>query len=101
MSSHGHSGRSPPPLHPTLDIDAPLIFDVYDSWNRRAIGGCTYHVTHPGGRAFDRFPTNGLEAESRRMARFFPFGHRSGEYELAATPVSLEHPLTLDLRRRY
>lgn len=85
-------------LHPTLEVNTPLVFDVYDTWNQRAVGGCTYHVAHPGGRAFDRFPTNALEAESRRMARFYPFGHSSGVFEPQVTRESTEFPLTLDLR---
>jgi uncharacterized protein (DUF2126 family)/transglutaminase-like putative cysteine protease len=92
--------KPPSSLHPTLDINAPLVFDVYDSWNSRAIGGCTYHVSHPNGMAFDRFPANGLVAESRRMARFMPLGLRPGAYEISSEDRSLEHPLTLDLRFR-
>ncbi|HEY5955455.1 MAG TPA: transglutaminase family protein [Polyangiaceae bacterium] len=90
--------KPPSSLHPTLAVNAPLVIDLYDSWSERAIGGCAYHVSHPGGMAFDRFPTNGLVAESRRMARFLPFGYRPGAYELAVTERSLEYPITLDLR---
>lgn len=90
---------SPPSsLHPTLKVNTPLVLDVYDTWNRRAIGGCTFHVAHPGGRAFDRFPSNALEAESRRTARFYPFGHLTGDFEIRATSDAPEFPLTLDLR---
>jgi uncharacterized protein (DUF2126 family) len=85
-------------LHPTLPVDAPLVFDLYDRWNERSVGGFTYHVSHPGGRNFDRFPINANEAETRRRARFFSFGH-SGT---AVAPVPVvpagEHPVTLDLR---
>lgn len=91
--------KPPSSLHPTIDPHVPLVFDIYDTWNQRAIGGCSYHVAHPGGRAFDSFPTNGLEAESRRMARFLAFGHSPGTFEIAPMIRSLEHPLTLDLRR--
>jgi uncharacterized protein (DUF2126 family) len=90
--------QPPESLHPTIAAQSPLVFDLYDLWNERSMGGCTYHVAHPGGRAYDRFPTNGLAAESRRMARFFPFGHRGGTFTPVPEHRSLEHPLTLDLR---
>jgi uncharacterized protein (DUF2126 family)/transglutaminase-like putative cysteine protease len=90
--------KPPSSLHPTIDAHAPLVFDVYDTWSQRSVGGCCYHVAHPGGRAFDTHPTNGLEAESRRMARFQPFGFSTTPLELASEPPSREHPLTLDLR---
>ncbi|WP_431215108.1 transglutaminase family protein [Puia sp. P3] len=57
-------------LHPTIGIDTPITFDIVDTWNGRAIGGCTYYVSHPGGRSYDAFPVNAYEAESRRSNRF-------------------------------
>ena len=86
-------------LHPTIGIHAPLVFDLVDTWMQRSLGGCQYHVTHPGGRSFDTFPVNAFEAESRRLARFFRFGHTPGKIQVAAPEVSAEHPFTLDLRR--
>jgi uncharacterized protein (DUF2126 family)/transglutaminase-like putative cysteine protease len=91
--------KPPSSMHPTLEVDTPLVFDIVDTWSERAVGGCTYYVAHPGGRAYDVYPRNGLEAESRRMARFAPFGHTPGRIVAAAPHRSVELPFTLDLRR--
>ena len=111
----------PSALHPTIGVQVPLVFDIIDSWNGRSIGGCTYHVSHPGGRSYDTFPVNAAEAESRRVNRFFHQDHTPGTLpppppfaalrELVenrdirpmsppAEEATNHYPYTLDLRHR-
>ena len=88
----------PSALHPTIAPHVPLTFDIVDRWSERSIGGCRYHVSHPGGRSFETFPVNAFEAEGRRLARFESGGHSPGRLT-PRVAVHPEFPLTLDLRR--
>ncbi len=91
--------QPPTCLHPTIGVHAPLVFDVVDTWNGRAVAGCTYHVAHPGGRSYTTRPVNANEAEARRAARFQPWGFTPGLRQPAAARPDPDCPFTLDLLR--
>ena len=91
--------QPPSCLHPTIPVHAPLVFDLIDTWNGKAVAGCTYHVEHPGGRNPTRLPVNSYEAEGRRTARFAPRGHTPGPVRIAGPEINPESPFTLDLRQ--
>ncbi len=93
--------QPPSCLHPTIPVHAPLVFDLVDRHNAHAIGGCTYYVSHPGGRSHEVFPINALEAETRRAERFKAIGHTPGPLHIRRIPPTPQAPVTLDLRRQY
>jgi len=91
--------QPPQCLHPTIPVHTPLVFDLVDLELERSLGGCTYHVGHPGGRNYETFAVNSNEAESRRRARFLEHGHTPGTMVLSRAHINPEFPATLDLRR--
>ena len=91
--------QPPNALHPTIGVHSPLVFDLVDTWMQRSLGGCRYHVAHPGGRNYETFPVNAFEAESRRLARFFRMGHTQSPIIATSGAADADFPFTLDLRR--
>ena len=91
--------QPPSALHPTIGVHAPLVFDLVDTWMNRSIGGCQYHVAHPGGLSYDTFPVNAYEAEGRRLSRFLHMGHTPRALEVRPEERNPNFPFTLDLRR--
>ncbi|MBZ2179817.1 MAG: transglutaminase family protein [Acidobacteria bacterium] len=86
-------------LHPTIGVHTPLRFDLLDRETRLSVGGCLYHVAHPGGRNHETFPVNANEAQGRRAARFFAYSGTPGEVGIPPLEPNPEFPTTLDLRR--
>ncbi|MEM7476965.1 MAG: transglutaminase family protein, partial [Planctomycetota bacterium] len=88
-------------LHPTIGIQSPLRFELIDLEHCASMGGCTYHVVHPGGRGTDRFPVNSFEAEARRAARFDTMAMTGGEIYVPEFPDNRggNFPVTFDMLR--
>lgn len=88
----------PAPGAATNPVDAPLVFDLVDTWNDRSVGGCTYHVSDPAGRNHQSAPVNANAAEARRLARFWPHGHTQGKRAVASSAPKAVGTCTLDLQ---
>ncbi|CAM3823873.1 DUF2126 domain-containing protein [Smaragdicoccus niigatensis] len=100
--------QPPSALHPSIEVHSPLVFDVVDLGQGVSRGGCTYHVVHPGGRAYEDSPVNAVAAASRRNRRFDSIGYTSGEVDVsrlreiqARIATDISAPGILDLRRVY
>ncbi len=98
--------QPPSALHPTITVDGPLRFELVDAVTGMSRGGCTYHVSHPGGRSYDDPPVNAVEAESRRGRRFEAIGFTPGQVDMsdirekqARQSTDVGAPGILDLRR--
>ncbi len=98
--------QPPSALHPSITVDGPLQFELVDLATATSRGGCTYHIVHPGGRAYDEPPVNAVEAESRRARRFEAVGFTPGKLDLsdirekqARISTDIGAPGILDLRR--
>jgi uncharacterized protein (DUF2126 family)/transglutaminase-like putative cysteine protease len=89
----------PSSLHPNIKVHTPLVFDIIDNAYGRSLGGCTYHVMHPGGRSYETLPVNANEAEGRCLSRFEPMGHTPGKLRVHASMHNPDFPCTLDLRK--
>ncbi|MBL9022035.1 MAG: transglutaminase family protein [Myxococcales bacterium] len=86
-------------LHPHLGVHHPLRFELLDTWGRRSLGACAYHVWHPEGRAFDVPPLTRFEASARRAQRFTIEGPSLRPVRATASAPHPEAPYTVDLRR--
>lgn len=91
--------QPPSCLHPTIPVNEPLTFDLYDRWLGKSVDGCRYHVGHPGGLNPETLPVNSYEAESRRAARFSRIRHSGSHWEPRPLKVNSAFPMTLDLRK--
>jgi uncharacterized protein (DUF2126 family)/transglutaminase-like putative cysteine protease len=98
--------QPPSALHPTISVDGPLRFELVDTATGTSRGGCTYHVSHPGGQAYDEPPVNAVVAESRRSRRFETTGFTPGPADMAGIrekqvrlSTDVGAPGILDLRR--
>lgn len=85
-------------LHPAIPVHAPLSFDLVNIEQEKALGGCCYYTSHPGGASYETRPVNALSAEARRKERFTTFGHTPGRMKLKSLPDVVQHRYTVDLR---
>jgi uncharacterized protein (DUF2126 family)/transglutaminase-like putative cysteine protease len=98
--------QPPSALHPTITVDGPLRFELVDVSAGMSRGGCTYHVSHPGGLSYGNPPVNAVEAESRRGSRFEASGFTAGQVDMsdirekqARQSTDVGAPGILDMRR--
>ena len=93
--------QPPSALHPTIGVHAPLIFDLVDTWMSRSLGGCQYHVAHPGGRNYEHLPGQRLRGRGAPAGALLPHRPHAGRDERRRREApNPNFPFTLDLRRR-
>jgi uncharacterized protein (DUF2126 family) len=89
----------PHSLHAHLGIHHPVKLDILDTWGKRSLGACAYHVWHPQGRAFEAAPLTRFEASARRAQRFTTEGPIPFPADARPASAHPDNPFTLDLRR--
>jgi uncharacterized protein (DUF2126 family) len=89
----------PHSLQAHLGVHHPIRIDVLDTWGRRSLGACAYHVFHPEGRAYDTPPLTRFEAMARRAQRFTEEGPMPWPVAPIRVAPHPDAPYTLDLRR--
>jgi len=89
----------PHSLHAHIGIHHPIRVDVVDTWARRSLGACAYHVWHPEGRAFDTPPLTRFEASARQAQRFTIEAPAPWPVAVGRAAPHPDAPFTLDLRR--
>lgn len=82
----------PSALHPMIGVQAPLVFDVVDTWASRAIGGCTYHVVHPGVATTTHFRSMPMKPKRVAWPGSGRMGIRRDQCRYSANRRTLPHP---------
>ncbi|MEZ4487070.1 MAG: transglutaminase family protein [Cyanobacteriota/Melainabacteria group bacterium] len=85
-------------LHPNIEVHHPLRFEVLDSWSKRSLGACQYHVVHPEGKLYEEPPLTRHDASARVYRRFVEGNHTPWPVEYRAVTDNGAGSVTLDLR---
>ena len=82
-------------LHPTIPVQTPLVFTIYDLWSERVVASCIYSVPT---ELYTTRPADASEAEARRSKRF-RIDKTVPDYQVPAEEdPNPSLPMTLDLR---
>ncbi len=65
----------------------------------RSLGGCQYHVMHPGWPQLRNLPGERFRVRKPAARALFRMGHTPGFMAPPQEAPNLEFPFTLDLRR--
>jgi uncharacterized protein (DUF2126 family) len=77
---------------------AQLRFEVFDSLERKALGGCTYQVARDDGEDYLTWPTSAPAAQQRWQGRVIPYMPAGMPASLPTPTINPHLPNTLDLR---